>query len=355
MSGRGLPLKTKIGYGAAELSNSLTWTMFYVLFLFFLTDVVKMDPAYAGFIMMTGTVWDAFSSPLVGVISDRVKSKWGRRRPFILGTAVPFGLITWLLFTDFGLSPDMTKAYFIAVVICTFTVFSFLDIPLTSLAAEMTQDYDERTSLISYRAVFSQVASITGAALPFVLVEHLTKTLGAAKPAWSVMTAFIGLFTIFPILITWRATRGTELYPGKHEHLHKRHKKRRLQQQDIQIYGRRLHLQQRGLRHCGSSHGLFHAVLHAVYGDAEIDRIPVPVRMHDRMDTADKLLLRQAFKNAGRSSYLSACGPLSSQSGAILVRPGDTVYFYVLVILASGGLIGVTMAGWAMIPDVSGG
>ncbi len=202
-----LPFRVRLGYGAAELSNSLTWTMFYVLFLFFLTDIVHMDPAFAGFIMMIGTVYDAVTDPAMGVWSDTIKTRWGRRRPFILAAALPFGLATWLLFTDFGLSEGWSKAYFIAVVILYFTAFDMLDIPYTALSAEMTQDYDERSRLIISRAVFCQIASILGAALPLFAAEKLTMLLGDRRLGWSVMTGLLGVFTIFPILWTWRATR----------------------------------------------------------------------------------------------------------------------------------------------------
>jgi len=76
--------KTKLGYGAAEWSSTLTWTMVSVLFLFYLTDIVGLNPAFAGFVLMVGAMWDAVSDPTVGIISDRFKSRWGRRRPFLL-------------------------------------------------------------------------------------------------------------------------------------------------------------------------------------------------------------------------------------------------------------------------------
>ncbi len=347
----GLSLGRKIGYGTAELSNSLTWTMFYVLFLFFLTDVVKMDPAFAGFIMMAGTFWDAFSSPLVGIISDRTRSKWGRRRPFILGVAVPFGLITWLLFTDFGLSPAMTKAYFIAVVICTFTVFSLLDIPYTSLAAEMTQDYDERTSLISYRAVFCQIASIIGAALPFVMVEYLTKELGSARPAWSAMTAVIGVFTIFPILITWRATRGGELFPEETKASFRDIKEAVLKNRTFRFTVGVYALSNVAMSVAGVVMVYF---MQYYLGFSETQKSIAFLFLFACTIIWIPLINYLSARFSKRWAFIIFIGlwAVVQSVGAILAKPGDTVYFYVMAILASGGLIGVTMAGWSMIPDV---
>ncbi len=89
-----LPFRVKLGYGAAEFSNSLTWTMVFVIFLYFLTDVVGISPWFAGFILMIGRVWDAVVDPIVGVWTDRTRCRYGRRRPFILGVALPFGIVT---------------------------------------------------------------------------------------------------------------------------------------------------------------------------------------------------------------------------------------------------------------------
>ena len=83
-----------------------------------------LDPAFAGFVLMLGAMWDAVSDPTVGVISDRFKSRWGRRRPFLLGVALPFGLITWLLFTDFGFGALGTKLYVCLGIVAYYTAAS---------------------------------------------------------------------------------------------------------------------------------------------------------------------------------------------------------------------------------------
>jgi len=86
-----LSLRVKVGYGAAESAGSLIWTVFYTYFLFYLTDVVKMDPGVAGLVMMVGSIWQAGFTPLAGVFSDTRTWRWGRRRPFLLAMAAPTG------------------------------------------------------------------------------------------------------------------------------------------------------------------------------------------------------------------------------------------------------------------------
>lgn len=346
-----LPFRVRLGYGAAELSNSLTWTMFYVLFLFFLTDIVRMDPAFAGFIMMLGTVYDAVTDPAMGIISDTVKTGWGRRRPFILASALPFGLSTWLLFTDFGLSEGLSKAYFIAVVILYFTAFDMLDIPYTALSAEMTRDYDERTRLITSRAVFCQIASILGAALPLFAAEKLAALLGDRRLGWSAITGILGLFTIFPILWTWRATRGYELHPPRPS----------VRPRDLfkDVFGNRSFRYTMGVYVTGN-------MALAVAGAVMVYFMKYYMNFNDTQQS-----IAFAFLFACTILYVPLVSKLSSLAGkrwayiaaiavwtivqgvcSLLVRPGMNAVFYVLVVLASGGIIAVTMTGWSMVPDV---
>ncbi|MBW2367906.1 MAG: MFS transporter [Deltaproteobacteria bacterium] len=208
-----LSLSVKIGYGSAEISGSMIWIIFYLYFMYFLTDVVHLDPGTAGLILAVATLWDAVAGLFVGVMSDQLKSRWGRRRPFLLAVAVPYGIAAWLLFTDFSLGPVMTQIYFFAMVIIYWSCMALLNIPYTALAAEMTQNYDDRMSLVSYRAVAGQVFGIAAASLPLILAAYFGEAFGSMKIGWSLMAAAFGFFSIFPILHTWRATRGYELFP----------------------------------------------------------------------------------------------------------------------------------------------
>ncbi|MBN1534426.1 MAG: MFS transporter [Spirochaetes bacterium] len=346
-----LPFRVKLGYGAAELSNSLTWTMFYVLFLFFLTDIVKMDPAFAGFIMMVGTAYDAVTDPPVGMWMDRFRSRWGRRRPFLLVVAIPFGIATWLLFTDPGLSMPWTKAYFIAVVILYFTCSDVLDIPYTSLSAEMTQDYDERTKLVSYRAVFCQIASIIGAGLPLIAVESLTSILGSRQAGWSAMTAMMGVFAVFPILWTWRATRGLELYPQKTD--------ARVRDVFDHVLKNRTFLFTMGV-YITSNVALAVSGAVMVYfmkyhmGFSDAQQSIAFVSLFACTILWVPVLTALSARLGKRGAFIATIGLWAAVQSvaAMLIVPGMDLFFYAMVVLASGGIIAVTMTGWSMIPDV---
>jgi len=157
---------------------------------------------------MIATLWDAVTDPAIGIVSDNLKSKWGRRRPFLLIAALPFGVTTWLLFTDFHFG----FAYYVVMIILFFTFFTMVNVPYSALGAEMTQDYNERMSLVSFRTGWSQFLTLFSAALPLILVGIFGEALGSASAGWSAMAALFGTIAVFTILLTWRTTRGYELF-----------------------------------------------------------------------------------------------------------------------------------------------
>ncbi len=350
-----LPVWLKFSYGAAEGSNTLGWTMFYVYFLFFLTDVAGLSPSFAGIIMMIATLWDAVTDPAVGIWSDRTKSRLGRRRSFMLFMSVPYGISLWLVFTDWGLSPEMTKAYFIGAVLIFFFFFTCLNIPYTSLAAEMTQDYDERTSLISYRAGWSQVFSIAAAGLPPILVAYFSHRFGAGTGrtdpiGWSITTGIFALFMVFPILWTWRATRGYELFPEE----------TKISFKDI-FQGA---LKNRPFRYIVGICALSGMALN-VAAAVMIYFMTYYMNFNEAQQSLAFTFLFActifwipfvnivSAKLEKRWAFIIFIGfwMLVQGIGGILVRPGQVVFFYTLAALASGGIIAVTMINWMMIPD----
>ena len=138
-----------VAYGLPGLATLFTFTMFTTYGLYFFTDVVGLSAGFAGTIMTIGTIWDAFTDPLIGMLSDGRDPKKGRRRPFLLVSAVPFGIITWLLFTAWDFVEWKQKVYFIIVSLAFYTVQTTTDIPYTSLSGEVTDNYNTRSVLCS--------------------------------------------------------------------------------------------------------------------------------------------------------------------------------------------------------------
>jgi len=148
-----LSAKTKIFYGIADLGISLLTATIQFFLLYYYTDIAMIDPAIAGTALLVGKLtWDAINDPLFGYFSDRTRSRWGRRKPYMLFGAIPFGLTVWLLFS---LPPNLqgTKAFLavLASFLLVDTTQTLVSVPYYALSAELTYDYDERTSLISIR------------------------------------------------------------------------------------------------------------------------------------------------------------------------------------------------------------
>ena len=159
MEQKKLSLGTKVGYGVADFGNNLFFQAIGFVLLNYLTDTVGLSAALAGIALMVGRIWDAFYDPVIGYISDRTKTRMGRRRPFMLGGAIPLFIAMIVMFTNpslvigSGISQAALFAYAMIVYIILSTAYSTVNIPYYSWAPELTSDYHERTSLNGYRSV----------------------------------------------------------------------------------------------------------------------------------------------------------------------------------------------------------
>jgi GPH family glycoside/pentoside/hexuronide:cation symporter len=215
-----LPLKTKVAYGVADLGISLLTASIQFFLLFYYTDIIGIDPGLAGTALLVGKLtWDAINDPLFGFITDRTKSRWGRRKPYMLFGAIPFGLTIWLLFS---LPAGMTGATAFLAVLGSFllvdTTQTLVSVPYYALSAELTRDYDERTSLISIRMIFTVLGYIMGAALT-TMIAGIFMNMGWSKTAaYSGMGAVFGVVAIVTALITTfgvKETPNPDLEPAK--------------------------------------------------------------------------------------------------------------------------------------------
>ena len=123
--------------------------------LFFLTDVARLQPALAAWAVGLPRFWDAINDPLFGLISDRIRSRWGRRRVLLLFGAVPLGLTFMLMWFVPPFSQAGLAVYYAVVFILFDTAFTVVHVGYNALTPEMTSDYDERSSLNGYRMAFS--------------------------------------------------------------------------------------------------------------------------------------------------------------------------------------------------------
>lgn len=142
-------------------------------------------------------------------MSDNLKSKYGRRRPLIIGGAIPFVIISILMFTDWGFSNPVAKIYFLVIVLMYYTAQTVLDISSSALGSEMTLDYDERSTLATYKNYFGLMATVA-ISPTLVLVTYFGGWFENSNFGWSLTIGIYMIIALIFILILWRTTRGYE-------------------------------------------------------------------------------------------------------------------------------------------------
>ncbi len=196
--------KTKILYGVADLGISLLTSSIQFFLLFYYTDIAGINPGLAGSALLVGKLtWDAINDPVFGYLSDRTRSRWGRRKPYMLLGAIPFGLSIWLLFS---LPPGLVGVKAFLAVLGSFlladTTQTLVSVPYYALSAELTYDYDERTSLISIRMIFTVLGYILGAAATTAVAGMFINIGWTKTAAYSGMGAIFGIVAVITMLVT---------------------------------------------------------------------------------------------------------------------------------------------------------
>jgi glycoside/pentoside/hexuronide:cation symporter, GPH family len=165
-----LPIKEKIGYALGDTAANLIFQTMVMFQLVFYTDTFGISAAAAGTLLVVVRFWDAIFDPIMGIVADRTNTRWGKFRPWILWTAVPFGIMGFLTFVTPDLSLTGRIIYAYVTYIILMMVYSANNLPYSALSGVMTGDLGERTSLSSYRFVCAMLAQmiIQGLALPMV-------------------------------------------------------------------------------------------------------------------------------------------------------------------------------------------
>jgi GPH family glycoside/pentoside/hexuronide:cation symporter len=200
-----LSRRTKLMYGAGDTGFSLTSTIIGAYFLIFLTDVVGISPGTAAAAIFIGKSWDYINDPLFGYLSDRTRSRWGRRRPYLLFGALPYALAFTMLWWQPPWEGTVALAvYYAAAYVFYDAAATLIYMPYFALTPELTDDYDERTSLTSYRMFFSILGSLIAFTLPLVIIGSLNPANG---PRVLTMGAIFAVAAAAPLLLVFFGTR----------------------------------------------------------------------------------------------------------------------------------------------------
>jgi glycoside/pentoside/hexuronide:cation symporter, GPH family len=190
-------IKEKVAYGFGDAASSMFWKIFSMYLLFFYTDVFGLAAAAVGTMFLVTKVWDSFFDPFVGIYSDRIDTKWGKFRPFLLWVAVPFAIIGVLTFYTPNFAHDGKLIYAYITYSLMMMVYSLINVPYASLLGVMSSNGKERTTLASYRMVFA----FAGSLVALWLIEPLVKYFGdgtlTSSQGWFFTIMVFGTITTF--------------------------------------------------------------------------------------------------------------------------------------------------------------
>lgn len=343
---------TKLAFGAGDLGPAIVSGINGFFLNAFLLDVAGLRPAMAGTIFLIVKVWDAVNDPLLGSLSDRTRTRWGRRRPWLLFGAVPFGLfffLQWLVppFSDVG-----KFWYYLVVALCLDAAFTAVNVPYTSLTPELSRDYDERTSLSSYRMSFSILGSVTAASLHSVIVGTFAQS-GDPRGVYTghlVSGAIWATLITVPSLITFAFTR-------------ERHAMEAQSEGPGFLEGLRIAFRNRAylaviaiylLAWLAVQFVQSNLILYARYwADAE-RYFPILILAVQLSGFVFILVWNQVSRRIGKQGtyYIGMGFWIVVSLILFFVQPGQIVALFVLAVLAGGGVSISYLIPWSMLPDV---
>lgn len=210
-----MPLSRVALFGLGDWGPSTASTAVLFFLPFFLTDIARVPPSLAALVILVGGVWDALSVPMVGALSDRTKSRWGRRRPFMLFGAIPFALAFSALWWIPPVSGAAKAIYYALAYMCFDAAFAAVQVPYASLTPELSPLDRDRTRLNAARAIVSMIGGLAAAALiPAAIGSFSDKPEG-----YRFTMAVVGAIGALPFLLLFSTVREKpRAHDEQHEH-----------------------------------------------------------------------------------------------------------------------------------------
>lgn len=186
---RQLSIGGKFGYATGIYGVFIVWMMVAFYLLYFYTDVMGLTPGQAGLVFFVASMWDAITDPVMGWIIDKTRTRWGKYRPYLLLATVPFAACFVAIFYVPDLSGSNLFLWALVVHIVFRTFYTAVYIPYTGLIARLTDDADERSSIVGVKSVFISMASVT---VSFLGLPAVTYFGGEDQAVGFLRTALLG-------------------------------------------------------------------------------------------------------------------------------------------------------------------
>lgn len=198
------PAWWKLIFSAGDISISVPLAILMFFQLYFMTDVAGLRPDYAAWAVIIGRFWDAVNDPWFGIVSDRIKTRWGRRRTVLLFGALPLGLGFALMWQVPPFTPLGMTVYYTLTFILFNSAFTFVRIGYYAMVPELTSDYDERISINGYLMAYS----ISGSLGAIILITLLGSYFPEPAVLFRIIGITLGVLVILPPLLVFRLTGG---------------------------------------------------------------------------------------------------------------------------------------------------
>ena len=359
-----MTFSTKLAYGAGDIGGAIVGILLLSYLSPFLTNVAHLRPGLAGATQLVVRVWDAFLDPVIGIMSDRgdifgakIKAKWGRRYPWMLFAAIPFGILficQWLIpfpaTNQWGLF-----GFYTVVSMLLGTFFTMYSLPYTALTAELTEDYNERTSLSSFRFTFSIGGSILALLIAIAVFQFVK------DPAQQYLTIGIvcAIISVVPIFYCVWGTQSRAKLVNLHQAVRiENPESSPFFAQVRSVFSNRPFLFVVGIYLCSwFSLQLTAAIIpyfaENYMGLAKADSPKIMLAVQGTALVMLSVWNKISQKVGKKAVYFMGTGFwIISQAGLFLLQPGQTILLYILAMMAGLGVSTAYLIPWSMLPDV---
>ncbi|MDB9323617.1 MFS transporter [Nodularia spumigena CS-591/04] len=356
-----LDLKTKLAYGAGDLGPAITGNISIFFLLVFFTNVAGIPAGLAGSVLMIGKIWDAINDPIIGLLSDRTKSRrWGRRLPWMLYGAIPFGIIFFLQWIVPRFGADQSSNiwplfwYYVVIGLLSQVFYTVVSLPYAAMTPELTQNYDERTTLNSFRFAFSIGGSIFSLILAQIIFSKISDReqqyllLAAVCAIISVLALYVCIFGVRDRVLAFEAKRTQGEQPASIPFF---------EQLKI-VFSNRPYLFVIGI-YLFSWLGVqvtattipYFVVNYMRLNDSDVPSVMIAVQgtallMLFVWSALSKKIGKKVVYFLGMSLWIIAAG------GLFFLQPGQIGLMYLMAIMAGFGVSTAYLVPWSLIPDV---
>lgn len=346
---------TKIAYGAGDLGPAICANIQVFFLLYFFTNVAGLPAGLAGSILMIGKISDAINDPIIGVMSDRTVHPWGRRYPWMVYGGIPFGIFFFLQWLVPSTNQSVLFWYYVVIAVLFNIAYTVVNLPYAALTPELTKDYNERTSLNSFRFAFS----IGGSIFSLVIAQFIFSLFqGNPIQQYLVLGLVCAIISVLPIYWCFFGTRHRALSASQQQQEGDNNTNLSIVEQLRVAFSNGPFLFVIGIYLCSwlgvqltASILPYFVVNWMQLPEATFPQVAIAVQ-----GTALIMLFvwSAVSKKVGKKAvyFMGVCLWIIAQGGLFFIQPGEVGLMYLLAVMAGFGVSTAYLVPWSMIPDV---